>query len=108
MVTQYRLTEYKGAHLVYILFWVAINSPLVPLNRRIGEGPTPQTGNQSEFFGYLFSFFFILLGLFKDQTFGEFSFTKFVISFFVFISGHMLFLPMKVGEERRETNLYII
>lgn len=110
MVTQYRLTEYKGAHLVSetYCFGQPLTVLLYPLNRRIGEGPIPQTGNQSEFFCYLFSFFFILFGLFKDQTFGEFSFYQIRHFFFVFMSEHMLFLPMKVGEESRETNLYII
>lgn len=110
MVTQYRLTEYKGAHLVSetYCFGQPLTVLLYPLNHRIGEGPIPQTGNQSEFFCYLFSFFLSYLDCSKTKPLVNSVFTKFVISFFVFISEHMLFLPMKVGEERRETNLYII
>ena len=50
-------------------------------------------------FFVIYLFFLSYLDCSKAKPLVNSVFTKFVISFFVFISGHMLFLPMKVGED---------
>ena len=51
------------------------------------------------FFVIYLVFFLSYLDCSKTKPLVNSAFTKFVISFFVCISGHMLLLPMKVGED---------